>query len=293
MTIVGAGQYTYELVENWSKLPQGWSYGVVTGVAVDSQERVYVCQQQQDPPILVFDREGNYLTSWGGGAIIEPHTIYIGPDDILYLADRGAHVASKLSLSGDLLLELGTRGQPSDTGCTEDEGEVLRAGGPFNRPTRMFPSPSGDLYVSDGYRNSRVHRFSADGALISSWGTPGTTAPAEIRVPHSVWVTGQGHVYVCDRSNNRIQIFSAAGEFIGQWSDLNLPTDICIDTEGAFYVCERRGDSEDWISVRDDGGNELARWDTPRGHQIRVDSHGDIYMAGPGSKAITKYVRRR
>ena len=141
MPTAGDGDYQYEVVENWGSVPPGWSLGVVTGVAVDSRERVYVCQQQQDPPVMVFDQQGNFLNSWGTGLIREPHTIFIGSDDVLYLADRGDHVALKLTLDGQLLLELGNRGQPSDTGCTEDEGKVLRAGEPFNRPTRLSPSP--------------------------------------------------------------------------------------------------------------------------------------------------------
>ena len=89
MPTSGNGEYLYDVIEDWGKIPSGWSLGVVTGVAVDSQERVYICQQQQDPPVMVFDRDGNYLRSWGTGFIKEPHTIYIGPDDVLYLADRG------------------------------------------------------------------------------------------------------------------------------------------------------------------------------------------------------------
>ena len=218
MTTVGTGQYRYRMVDDWIKLPAGWSFGRVAAVAVDSRGRVYVGQQLKDPPIIVFDQEGNYLDSWGTGTVIEPHSIYIGSDDVIYLADRGAHVASKMALNGGTLLELGTRGQPSDTGCTEDSGEVLQAAGPFNRPTQIFPAPSGDLYVSDGYRNCRVHRFSPEGRLISSWGTPGRTGPGEFRVPHSVWVDRDGHVFVCDRDNSRIQIFSLTGELIATWS---------------------------------------------------------------------------
>ena len=295
MAIAGAGQYTYDVVENWCKLPQGWNFGRVTGVAVDSQERLYVCQQLLDPPVLVFDPEGNYLDSWGTGSMGEPHTIYIDKNDVLYLADRGAHVASKLSLDGKPLLELGNRGQPSDTGCTEDEGEVLRAGGPFNRPTHIVPSPSGDLYVSDGYRNSRVHRFFADGRLASSWGTPGKSAPGEIRSPHTVWVDSAGQVYVCDRLNNRIQIFSAAGEFINQWTDVGLPTDLFMDAgETIVYLVERRenGDPKYWMTVRDRSGNVLERWDSPRAHQMWLDSHDDIYLALSVEESVTKYVRR-
>ncbi len=293
MATVGNGQYTYEVVEDFIKLPQGWTFGTVAGVAVDSQGRVYICQQQEDPPILVFDQNGNYLNSWGTGTIVEPHSVYIDADNIIYLSDRGSHMVSKLTLDGSPLLELGNRGQPSDTGCTEDAGIVLRAAGPFNRPTQMFPAPSGDLYVSDGYRNSRVHRFSGDGGFISSWGAPGKTAPGEFHVPHSVWVDGEGRVYVCDRENNRIQIFSLTGEFITQWAELNLPGDIFMDANDTVYVYEggagETGGTR--ISILNKSGDVLARWDSPPGHQIWVDSRGDIYLTVPFRKKLTKYVK--
>jgi sugar lactone lactonase YvrE len=276
--------------------------GVVTGVVVDSQERVYVCQQQQEPPVMVFDREGNYLDSWGSGHIKEPHTMFIGKDggadEVIYLADRGDHIALKLTLDGQVLLELGNRGVPSDTGCFEDEGVVLRAGGPFNRPTRMSPSPSGDLYVSDGYRNSRVHRFSGEGSLIASWGQPGSSTPGEFYSPHSLWVDSGGQVYVCDRKNNRIQIFSPEGKFISQWGNVRLPTDLHIGQDGVFYLAEREDNEtqENFLTVRDVEGNVLASWPTPRSHQIWPDSHGDIYLVnGTGSRpaggVATKYIR--
>ncbi len=292
MTTVGTGQYRYRMVDDWIKLPAGWSFGRVAAVAVDSRGRVYVGQQLKDPPIIVFDQEGNYLDSWGTGTVIEPHSIYIGSDDVIYLADRGAHVASKMALDGGTLLELGTRGQPSDTGCTEDSGEVLQAAGPFNRPTQIFPAPSGDLYVSDGYRNCRVHRFSPEGRLISSWGTPGRTGPGEFRVPHSVWVDRDGHVFVCDRDNSRIQIFSLTGELIATWSDLHLPGDIHIDANDAVYVYEGGGHAPgNRISVLDKRGNVLARWDSPPGHEIWVDTQGDIFLTLPFAPGVVKYVR--
>ena len=291
MQVMGSGDYRYEVTEEWAKLPQGWRFGVTTGVTIDSAGRVYICQQQQDPPVVVFDTDGSYLSSWGSGLIVEPHTLYIAQDDIVYLADRGAHVALKLTLEGTPLMELGTRGHPSDTGCTEDEGEVLRAAGPFNKPTRLFPSPSGDLYASDGYRNSRVHRFSADGALAQSWGTPGG-AVGEIRVPHAVWVDKQGLVYVCDRSNNRIQVFSATGDPVDQWNDVIGATDLVIDSAGTVYVHERQGD-DNWMSVRDLKGTLKAQWGAPRSHQICVDPRGDIYMAVSQEGRIAKGVRVR
>ena len=204
MASVGSGPYTYDVEETFGRLPHGQSFGPVSDVAVDSQDRVYVFQRQ-DPIILIFDREGNYLDGWGTGFEFA-HGLYISPDDVVYLTDRDTHQAFKYTPDGKPLLTLGIRGQFSDTGCTQDGALVPRAAGPFNKPTKLVPAPSGDLYVSDGYRNSRVHRFTANGELISSWGTPGKSAPGEFHLPHSVWVDTQGLVYVCDRENSRVQI---------------------------------------------------------------------------------------
>ncbi len=298
MTTAGEGDYKYEVVENWGKVPSGWEVGVVTGVVVDSQDRVYVCQQQRDPPIMVFDREGNFLHSWGAEFINEPHTMFIDDDDLIFLADRGDHVALKLTTGGQQLLELGNRGQPSDTGCFEDEAEVPRAAGPFNRPTRVSPSPSGDLYVSDGYRNSRVHRFSGQGELISSWGEPGTSSPGEFFSPHCLWVDGGGNIYVCDRKNNRIQIFSPQGDFLRQWTNVQLPTDLHIGADGVFYLAERESNESQFslLTLRDDQGNVMAMWSTPRSHQVWPDAHGDIYLVSGMERQTeegiaTKYVK--
>ena len=300
MALIEAGEFRFEVDQGWGRLPDSMRAGVVTGVVADSQDRVYLCQQQQDPPVLVFDRNGNFLDSWGTGYVVEPHTMYIGPDDVIYLADRGAHVAMKLSISGEVLLEVGNRGQPSDTGCLEDEGVVLRAGGPFNRPTRLSPSPSGDLYASDGYRNCRVHRFAADGQFIASWGRPGGDGPGAFFSPHCLWVDHEGLIYVCDRKNNRIQIFDPEGGFVTQWTNVQLPTDLHIGRDGLFYLAERESNeaTENLLTIRDSTGNVLAGWTTPRSHPIWPDVHGDIYLVSGGAtdeaKGLgTKYVRVR
>lgn len=288
MSTVGQGQYEYEVVERWGALPTGWTFGAVSAVAVDAQDRVYAFQRK-DPPVLVFDREGNFLQAWGSSAIRDPHGIYIGPDDIVYLTDRDDHVALKFTLDGRPLAILGERGKHSDTGCEEDGALVPRAAGPFNKPTEMVVAPSGDLYVTDGYRNSRVHRFSRDGKLIESWGTPGKSAPGEFHLPHSLWVDRQGTLYVCDRENNRIQVFTAAGQYLAQWTDIHRPTDIYMDAENVVYV----SDLKPTVTVMSTQGQVIARWDSPMGHGLWVDSRGDIYLADVLGKSITKYIRKR
>ena len=290
MTTVGSGKYTYELVQDFPRLPDGETLGVVSTVATDSQDRVYVFQRT-DIPVMVFDRDGNYLSRWGIGAIADPHGMTIA-DDIVYITDRSDSVAVSFTLDGRPLQVIGDRGVYSDTGCEQAGDLVPRAAGPFNYPTEMVPSPSGDIYVSDGYRNSRVHRFGADGQLKQSWGQPGKSAPGEFHLPHSVLVDPEGQVYVCDRANRRVQIFSPEGEFITMWTGMGGPNDISRDSEGIFYICEQEADGEPpHTSVRDGEGNVLARWPTRHAHGMWVDSHGDIYLGLTTSHSVDKYVR--
>ena len=288
MTTVGSGRYTYEVEENWATLPTGWTFGGVSAVATDSQDRVYAFQRK-DPPILIFDRDGTFLSSWGTSTFADPHGINI-VNDVIYVTDRNDHVALKFTLDGRPLMVVGMRGQASDTGATKDIELPPRSAGPFNKPTEMMVAPSGDLYVTDGYRNSRVHRFSSQGALIDSWGEPGKEAPGEFHLPHSLWVDRQSQVYVCDRENSRIQVFTAAGKFLSQWRDIHKPTDIYFDATEIAYVSEQRPS----ISVLEKTGKVLARFETAAsGHGLWVDSAGNIYLASVGAKKLIKYARKR
>ena len=196
MTTVGTGKFTYTLIQDWGKLPAGQSFGTVSAIATDSQDRVYAFQRAE-PPVLVFDRDGNYLSSWGNGNFVNPHGLFI-KDDIVYVTDREGSTAMKYTLDGKPLQVIGEHGVVSDTGC-EVSGEVVpRSAGPFNFITEMVPHPSGDLYISDGYRNARVHRFTADGKLVSSWGEPGKGGANQFHLPHSLVVGQDGRIYLCE-----------------------------------------------------------------------------------------------
>ena len=291
MTIVGSGKYTYELIQDWPKLPSGEALGVVSTVATDSKDRVYAFQRQ-DPPVMVFDRDGNYLSRWGIGAITDPHGMTI-VDDIVYITDRSDHVAVKFTLDGKLLQVIGDRGVFSDTGCENPGDLVPRAAGPFNYCTEMAPSPTGDIYVSDGYRNARVHRFSREGRLIQSWGQPGKTEAGHFHLVHSLLIDPEGKVYVCDRANRRVQIFSPDGEFITMWTGMGGPDNIVRDKDGIFYIAEQADESGDsHVSIWDGDGNVLQRWPIRHAHGLWVDSHGDIYLGLTIEQSVDKYVRQ-
>ena len=276
VSTVGTGKYTYQLEEGWGRLPQGWTLGQ-TAIVTDSQDRVYLFNRS-DHPLIVMDRDGNYLTSWGEGVLTDSHGMYVDAEDNLYMPVKNSHVVLKYTSTGNLLMTLGEWDVPSDTGWSGDYNDpVLRAAGPFHRPSDVCLSPSGDLYISDGYGNARVHRFSTDGRLLHSWGAPGKSAPGEFHVPHGVWVHTDGRVFVADRENNRIQIFDPDGNFLTQWTNLSKPCDIFIDADLAVYVPEL----DAFMSILDIEGNLLARWAGPGGvgaHAIWVDSRGDLYV---------------
>ena len=276
MATVGTGKYTYEIVEGWGSFPQGWELGQ-TAIVTDSQDRVYLFNRS-DHPLIVLDRDGNFLSAWGEGVLTDAHGMFIDADDNLYLPVKNNHVVLKYSSQGNLLMSLGTRNQPSDTGWSGNISDpVQRAAAPFNRPTDVALSPDGDLYISDGYGNSRVHKFTAGGELIFSWGEPGKTGPGVFHVPHGVWVHTDGRVFVADRENDRVQIFDLDGNFLDQWTDFSRPCDIYIDQDEVLFIPEL----DAFMSVVSIDGELLARWAGPTdagAHAIWLDSRGDLYI---------------
>src|SRR5439155_5549931 len=167
------------------------------------------------PPIIVFDPSGAYLRSWGTDTISDAHGIYITRDDLILLVDRDAYQVMGFDTMGRLQLVLGDRHRP-------------RLQAPFNHPADVAVARNGDIYVSDGYGNSSVHCFSAQGQLKHSWGRPGS-GPGEFTTPHAVWVDNDDRVLVADRENNRVQYFDAAGAYLGEWTDFYHPMDIYVD----------------------------------------------------------------
>ena len=159
----------YQAVVGWEQLPAGYTHPDVAAVAVDSKDRVFLfCRS--DHPVMIYERDGRFVGSWGEGVFtMRTHGITIGPDDSVYCTDDAGHSVRKFTPDGKLLLTLGANaGKPSDSGYDGSNiTTVLHGAPPFNRPTNLAVAPNGDLYVSDGYGNARVHRFSAGGELLA------------------------------------------------------------------------------------------------------------------------------
>lgn len=300
-----------ELVPDWEQRPARHHHRDVTGVAVDSQDRVYLLTRF-DSQVLVYDADGRFLHAWGHDIFHTAHGLTIGPDDRVYCVDAGDHSVRVFTLEGAPLLTIGVPGVASDTGYDWMPGRavdvhpvecVCHGAGPFNRCTNLAVAPGGDLFVADGYGNCRVHRFSPDGRLLHSWGEVGT-GPGQFHLPHGILVDRAGRVLVADRENDRIQLFDQDGTYLDQWTDVRRPCDMAIDAEGRVYVAElwrpagKRSfvhgtaavDQPGRVSVLAADGTPIARWTGDPQHRaapgsfvaphaIAIDSRGSVYVA--------------
>jgi DNA-binding beta-propeller fold protein YncE len=255
-------------------MPAGWKFGRVSAVAVNSQREVFVFQRGPNAdPIIVFDANGRYLRSWGKGMFGNPHGMRVDRDDNLWVTDNGDHQVMKFSRDGKLLLTLGIKRKAGTDAKT------------FDRPTDIAFGRNGDVYISDGYGNSRVVRFSAEGRYIQAWGERGT-GPGQFNTPHSVAVDSKGLVYVSDRENNRIQIFDAAGKFLKQWKHLGATQNIFITPHDEMWIITHRDNIENItydtlagriMKIELDTGKVLGAMESP-GHWIHAAPSGEIYI---------------
>ena len=287
MVTLGTANYTYEVVENWAKLPEGWSFKEVASVGADANDNVYAFNRGAHP-MMVFDRHGNFLRSWGEGVFPRAHGITVSPDETLFCTDDGDHTVRKCTLDGKVLFTLGVSGKPAP----------FMSGDPFNRCTHVAIDPrSGDFYVSDGYGNARVHKYAPDGTLLLAWGESGTD-PGQFNIVHNIATDSAGWVYVADRENHRIQVFDPNGKFETQWVNMARPCGLYIDQATDIAYVGELGVAiasnaqalgvGPRISLYDTKGNVLARLgNKPEGeapgqfiapHGICIDSRGDIYV---------------
>ena len=271
---LGSGNFVYEYVDDWPKVPDDIKLGWVAAVAVDALDNVYV-YSRSEIPMVIFDREGNFVDGWRQGVLDNEaaHGLYFDSSGNAWCTEFENHCIRKMTPSGELLMTVG------------NPGEMGTEGKPFRRPTDVALDSQGFLYVSDGYDNACVHKFTEDGKILKSWGEPGTEA-SQFDISHCVRIDPNDRVMVCDRTNNRIQIFDTEGTFLEEWNDLSEPDTIHIDKNGIVYVAELN----QRISIYNLQGELLCRWglgkrtDTPGEfngcpHGIWTDSLGDLYIS--------------
>ncbi len=273
----------YELVEGWGELPEGMEWGMVSAVAVDGNGLVYVLRRRE-PPVIILDESGKFLTSWGAGLFTQPHGLRLDSKGFIWATSvsesfRGGkgHQVFKFSPEGQLLLTLGSPDVAGDGANT------------FNGPSDVAVAPNGEFFVSDGYGNSRVVKFSETGQFLKAWGRKGTAA-GQFDLPHSIVMDSRGRILVGDRENERVQVFDAEGNFVDQWTELGFPYGLYITEDNLLIVdAPRRGNKITIASARD--GEVLGTVEGMGGHWIAADRAGNLYLA-TGDDGIKKLVKK-
>jgi peptidylglycine monooxygenase len=223
---VTLGAQRYRIQRPWGAVPDG--AGRVSDVAVDAEGRIFVLLRADPyvdpaiPTVIVLDAQGKRLDAWGE-AVADGHMLCVAPDGCVHVVDRDAHEIIRFDGEGERLGALGTRHGPT---------------APFNSPCDICFAPDGAAFVADGYAASRIHRFKPDGTPDGGWGEPGR-GPGQFCTPHAVWMNPQGELAVADRDNSRVQIFSPAGAFLREITDVHKPMDIGCDAAGHWWVTDQ------------------------------------------------------
>ncbi len=299
----------YQWVKSWPQLPPGFLLGNPTGIGIDSAQHIFVFHRASkewplllpfskslipETTILELDRNtGKIINEWGSNLFIMPHSLTVDKDDNIWVTDLGLQQVLKFSHEGSLLMKVGQQKVAGDDFSH------------FNQPTDVAIALDGSFYVSDGYRNSRVVKFSATGNYLFSWGSKGDQ-PGQFNLPHSIGLDSAGNVYVADRENSRIQMFEPNGKFIQQWKDerfgklyairLDNKTHTLVAVDYITNYVFPKG--SDIVVLPLDRGpvtrfGRSCRYDGPvcRYHAVAVDKDGNIYVGDILGNKIQKFER--
>lgn len=269
----------WRAVTDFIQLPDGWSLGACSAVAVNRTGEIFVFHRGEHP-ILVFNAEGRYLRSWGDDLIGSAHGLRIDRNDDVWVTDIGHHRVFKFDSRGKLLMSLGT----GKAGDGPDE---------FNKPTDVAFGKQGEFYVTDGYGNARVLKFSPSGALLQQWGTAGREK-GEFRVPHSIVIDSRGRLLVGDRENNRIQVFDSEGKLLDVWSGF-APYGLALDDKENVFVADGRAnevlqlDNAGQVARRfGRRGTSTGEFDLP--HMLTFDSAGNLLVTEINGRRLQKLI---
>ena len=267
--LLGGRRYAVE--RDFGRLPATIAPARVSQVAVDGAGRVHVLRRGK-VPVVVFAPDGSFLFAYGEGQVFDPHGIAIDAGDRAFVVDRDAHQVLCFAPDGSLLFALGERHMP-------------RWREPFNHPTQAAVADDGEIYVADGYGNGRVHRFDPEGRWRASFGDIGTTECA-FMTPHALLVDSRDRVLVCDRENDRVQLFDRAGGWLGAWHGLCRPMDLCEAEDGTILVT----DQVPSLTCFAPDGERLgrARPSLNGAHGIARAADGTLYLAEIDPTSVTR-----
>jgi DNA-binding beta-propeller fold protein YncE len=262
---------SYTVERDFGRPPSDMAPARISQVAVDSLGSLHVLRRGE-PPVLVFDPDGAFVHSYGQGEIFDSHGISIDRWDRIWITDRDAHQIVVFNLKGEPLLRIGERHAP---------GWMT----PFNHPTRAAVAPDGEIYVADGYGNAQIHRFSPGGDWRASFGEIGQR-PGQFMTPHSIIVDRQNRLLVCDRENDRVQVFDRDGRWLSEWRGLCRPMDLCERDDGIILVT----DQVPSVNAFAPDGKRVGRGrpSLNGAHGVALGGAGEIYLAEIDPSFVTK-----
>ena len=259
----GAVEIPYTANANLLKLPPDvGTLGEAVGVAADSKGNIYVYTRAEHQRLFEFDKTGKYMREIGKDAYFHDfaHVVRIDRDDNIWAVDEGSNMIVKFNQAGEVTLTLGRKWE-----LVEGRPEQPQRGAPppvargpnFNRETDVTWDPQGNIFVADGYNNSRVVKFAKNGDFVKSVGERGT-GPAQFNTPHTIAADAKGNIYVGDRSNNRIQVLDPDLNYLKEFKGFGAPWAICItpgptqylytaDPQGHIYKLDLDGKILGWL----------------------------------------------
>jgi hypothetical protein len=266
----------YTVDPRWAQLPEGWD-AYTSSAAADGNGTVIVLVRSA-PHVRIFSTDGRFQRSWGGdGLFALAHSVHASPDGTLWVTDPNAHVVQQFSRDGQVLRTLGVKGTAGDNSSHDA----------FNQPNSLGFGPDGDIFVSDGYGNSRVVQFTSEGRFVRIIGGKTGTGPGELQAPHGVAIDPQGRIVVADSGNKRLAIFDREGRFV---KNVAVPSrgGIEVMPDGTMYVSDVNAGAV--TVLKNDQIVDVIKVDG-RPHGLGVDrTTGDVYTAStqPGSPNVTR-----
>lgn len=271
----------YLVDPTWPTLPPGWNFSETPGVATDARGHVFVFHRGTNP-IMEFTPDGRLARSWGDGLFVRPHAIRVDREGNVWTVDNDAHQVLKMDPLGRVRMVVGRFQQPGET----DEN--------FNRPTDVAFAPNGDFYVSDGYVNSRVVKFSSEGRYLTAWGSRGD-GEGEFNLPHAIAVDASGRVYVGDPENYRVQVFDSEGNFLTQWRHVGSPWGLEMLPGQLLFIADGHNDRILKVNLEGEvlgqfGSHGRMPGELSFAHHLAVDTQGNLYVAEIKNQRVQKFL---
>lgn len=276
---VAQSRSNFTVDANWARLPDGTTWnGNTSWITADGKGQVLVLVRTA-PYFRFFTRDGTFVKAVGDDGLFQSaHSVTIDPQGSLWVTDSAAHVVQKFSPEGRLLMTLGRKGVAGDNQSRDS----------FNQPNHVAVAPNGDIYVSDGYQNSRVVHFSGDGTFVRTIGGVKGSQPGQLQLPHGVALDSRGRILVNDSDNRRVSIFDKDGRFVESWP---FPSrgGIAVAADDTVYISDVNAGIVNIVK----NGKLIDSVMADRAHGMGIDTDGSIYVSGASRMTVMKITKPR